>query len=151
MLDKASIEGVHVVELSLGVVSQSRKENERRLPIHPLHVERIEPALRQRIYLEHGYGEAYGVSDEHLASLVGGMRTREQLVGECDVMLLAKPVLDDVAELREGQVRCSWSTTTCPLSDRVPSLSTSPATRGWASAGRPRSTARGRRPRTSAP
>ena len=97
-----------MVELSLGVVAQSRKENERRLPIHPSHVERIEPALRQRIYLEHGYGEAFGVSDEHLASLVGGMRSREQLVAECDVMLLPKPVLDDVAELREGQVLWGW-------------------------------------------
>lgn len=97
-----------MIELSLGVVSQSRKENERRLPIHPSHVERIEPALRQRIYLEHGYGEAFGVSDDRLAPLVGGLRSREQLVAECDVMLLPKPVLDDVAELREGQVLWGW-------------------------------------------
>ena len=33
-------------QLSLGVMSRSRKENERRLPIHPLHVERIDADLR---------------------------------------------------------------------------------------------------------
>ena len=94
--------------LSLGVMSRSGKENEHRLPIHPLHLERIEAVLRERIYLEHGYGERFGVRDEQLAPLVGGMRTREQLIGECDVILLPKPLAQDLAELREGQVLWGW-------------------------------------------
>ncbi len=97
-----------MTELSLGAVSRSRKENERRLPIHPAHIERIDPALRRRIYLEDGYGEPFGISDDHLAALVGGLRTRDQLVAECDVVLLPKPVLEDVAELREGQILWGW-------------------------------------------
>jgi hypothetical protein len=36
-------------QLTLGVIARSGKENERRLPIHPAHVERIEPELRRRI------------------------------------------------------------------------------------------------------
>ncbi|HEX9039487.1 MAG TPA: hypothetical protein VF838_00520 [Trebonia sp.] len=40
--------------LSLGVCGTSRKENERRLPVHPLHLERIEPGLRARVFLERG-------------------------------------------------------------------------------------------------
>ncbi|UOZ07098.1 N(5)-(carboxyethyl)ornithine synthase [Amycolatopsis sp. WQ 127309] len=95
-------------QLTLGVVSRSRKENERRLPIHPRHFERIDADLRERIFLEHGYGENFGVADEQLAGLVGGLRTHEQLVAECDVLLLAKPLREDVAELRPGQVLWGW-------------------------------------------
>ncbi len=95
-------------QLTLGVMAQSRKENERRLPIHPLHVERIEPDLRARVHLEHGYGERFGVPDEQLASSVAGLRSREQLVAECDVILLPKPLSEDLAQLREGQVLWGW-------------------------------------------
>ncbi len=95
-------------QLSLGVVARSRKENERRLPIHPHHLDRIDADLRKSIYLEHGYGEPFGVSDESLAAAVAGLRTREQLFAECDVVLLAKPLREDVAELRAGQVLWGW-------------------------------------------
>jgi alanine dehydrogenase len=97
-----------VQQLSLGLVSRSRKENERRLPIHPRHLERLDPALRGQVFLEHGYGEDFGVSDEQLRPLVGGIRTRKQLVDECDVIMLPKPLAPDVAELRDGQVLWGW-------------------------------------------
>ena len=45
-------------QLSLGVCGTSRKENEHRLPIHPLHLDRIDAGLRARIFLERGYGAA---------------------------------------------------------------------------------------------
>ncbi|MER6874595.1 alanine dehydrogenase, partial [Amycolatopsis sp. NPDC000673] len=95
-------------QLTLGVVAHSRKPDERRLPIHPRHLERIDADLRERIYLEHGYGEDFGVPDEQLKGTVAGLRTREELIAECDVVLLAKPVLSDVAELRPHQVLWGW-------------------------------------------
>ncbi|ANN16186.1 alanine dehydrogenase [Amycolatopsis orientalis] len=95
-------------QLTLGVISRSRKENERRLPIHPRHLERIDPALRRNIYLENGYGERFGISDEELIPLVAGLRSRERLIADCDVILLAKPVADDLAELRPGQILWGW-------------------------------------------
>ena len=95
-------------QLSLGVIGRSRKQGERRLPIHPLHLERIDPDLRRRIYLEHGYGESFGVSDDDLEPLVAGMRSHGELIAGCDVILLAKPLPQDVAELREGQVLWGW-------------------------------------------
>jgi alanine dehydrogenase len=97
-----------VDQLSLGVISQSRKEDERRLAIHPLHLERIDAGLRERIYLEQGYGERFGVPDEHLASWVAGLRTRGELFGECDVVLLPKPQPQDLAQMRVGQVLWGW-------------------------------------------
>jgi alanine dehydrogenase len=98
-----------MAELSLGVVSQSRKENERRLPIHPRHVWRIDADLRARIYLEHGYGERFGVPDDALAPLVAGLRSRAQLIADCDVILLTKPLAQDLAELRVGQALWGWT------------------------------------------
>ncbi|WP_457032659.1 N(5)-(carboxyethyl)ornithine synthase, partial [Kitasatospora sp. P5_F3] len=95
-------------QLSLGVLAKSRKENEFRRPIHPAHFERIDPELRSGIFLEHGYGERFGVTDESLKALVGGFRSREELIAECDVILLAKPLAADLAELREGQVLWGW-------------------------------------------
>jgi alanine dehydrogenase len=95
-------------QLSLGVMARSRKENERRLAIHPLHIERIDAGLRRRIYLEHGYGEPFGVPDEQLAGHVAGLRTHEQLLADCDVILLPKPLPADLSELRKGQVLWGW-------------------------------------------
>ncbi len=94
--------------LSLGVIARSHKPDEYRLPIHPSHLDRIDPALRARIFLESGYGARFGVSDDQLAPLVGGLRSREQLMEECDVCLLPKPTAKDLSDLRAGQVLWGW-------------------------------------------
>ncbi|WP_060905129.1 N(5)-(carboxyethyl)ornithine synthase [Streptomyces scabiei] len=94
--------------LSLGVLASSHKENEFRLPLHPSHLERIAPDIRARIFLEQGYGRRFGVADDALRPLVAGLRSRAELLAECDVLLLPKPMHDDVAELREGQVLWGW-------------------------------------------
>ncbi|MFG2670404.1 N(5)-(carboxyethyl)ornithine synthase [Streptomyces sp. NPDC048445] len=95
-------------QLKLGIVSQARKENEHRLPIHPAHFERIDADLRPSIFLQTGYGEHFGVPDSQLAPHVAGFRSRAELIAECDVILLAKPLHQDVAELRDGQVLWGW-------------------------------------------
>jgi alanine dehydrogenase len=97
-----------VRQLSVGVIATSRKQDERRLPIHPEHVERIDAALRRRLFLEQGYGERFGFSDAQLAPLVGGLRSRDELLADCDVLLLPKPVPADLEVLRAGQVVWGW-------------------------------------------
>jgi alanine dehydrogenase len=94
--------------LSLGVLAESRKENERRLPIHPAHFDRIDPALRRRISLEHGYGQHFGATDDALSGLVGGIRTRAQLIADCDVILLPKVQAEDLSEMRTEQIIWGW-------------------------------------------
>src|SRR5680860_1276326 len=94
--------------LSLGVFATSRKEDEHRLPIHPAHLGRIDSQTRNAIYLEEGYGSRFGTSTEELKEAVAGVRTREQLIDECDVILLPKPLTDEIARLREGQVLWGW-------------------------------------------
>ena len=101
-------DGIREHPLTLGVMARSQKENERRLPLHPEHLTRIAPDLRERIYLERGYGERFGVPDEALRELVAGLRTKAELIEECDVILQPKPVLSDLAEMRTGQVFWGW-------------------------------------------
>jgi alanine dehydrogenase len=97
-----------VDELTLGVMSRSGKENEHRLPLHPLQLDRIDPGLRKRIFLERGYGRRFGMSDDQLAASVGGVCDRGQLIEDCDVILLPKPQPEDLAGLRTGQVLWGW-------------------------------------------
>jgi alanine dehydrogenase len=94
--------------LSVGVIARSRKESERRLAIHPLHINRIDADLRERVYLEHGYGELFGAPDQQLGPYVAGLRTRTELFAECDVILLPKPQPPDLEEMRDGQVLWGW-------------------------------------------
>jgi alanine dehydrogenase len=97
-----------VPQFNLGVIGRTGKENERRLPIHPDHLDRIDPDLRKNLFFERGYGEHFGVSDAQLAGQAAGVRSREELIAECDVILLIKPDAKDLAELRVGQVLWGW-------------------------------------------
>ena len=108
-------------QLTLGVIARSRKENERRLPIHPLHVKRIAADLRERIYLERGFGERFGIPDDRLRPWVAGLLAREEIVGECDVILLPKPQPQDFLEMREGQILWGWPH--CVQDERITQLS----------------------------
>jgi alanine dehydrogenase len=82
-------------QLSLGVVATSRKPDEHRLALHPAQLKRIDPDLRRRIFLERGYGQRFGVSNDQLARQVGGVRSRDRLMEESDVVLLPKPLAED--------------------------------------------------------
>ncbi|MCW2559711.1 MAG: alanine dehydrogenase [Mycobacterium sp.] len=97
-----------MAQLKLGVIGSTGKENERRVPIHPDHLDRIDADLRADIYFERGYGANFGVSDAELSELSAGVRSREQLIADCDVMLLIKPEASDLAELRVGQALWGW-------------------------------------------
>lgn len=94
--------------LSVGILAASRKPDEYRLPIHPAHFAKIDAAIRPRLFLEHGYGSRFGATDAGLAELVGGLRAREELFAECDVILLPKVQAADLAECSEGQVVWGW-------------------------------------------
>src|SRR5690242_8371058 len=94
--------------MRLGVLARTRKPDEHRLPIHPAHFDRIEPELRQRILVEHGYGADFGATDDSLAERVAAVRSREQLIAECDVILLPKVQTEDLAEMKVGQIVWGW-------------------------------------------
>ena len=95
-------------QLTLGVIATSSKADEQRLPIHPLHLDRIDEDLLARMYFEAGYGAPFGVSDREMAKSVAGIRSRAELIALADVILLPKPQAHDLAELRDGQILWGW-------------------------------------------
>lgn len=100
--------GVRPQGLNLGVVGTSRKRDERRLPIHPAHLGRIDGELRLRMFFEHGYGERFGVSDAEIGRQVGGLRSRQELLAGSDVVVLAKPLAEDLKGMRPGTAVWGW-------------------------------------------
>jgi N5-(carboxyethyl)ornithine synthase len=89
-------------KLTLGVVGTSRKENERRVPIHPEHLSRLPEDVRKQLIFEKGYGKPFGIDDEFIGSQTGGVASRHELLAEIGSVIIAKPVLTDLEELREG-------------------------------------------------
>ena len=94
--------------MQLGVVHSSRKENERRVPLDPDHFGLIPDEICRSIFFEAGYGLPYGISDAELGDRFGGVRSREAIVGECEIVLLPKPLVQDLREMREGAVLWGW-------------------------------------------
>ncbi len=95
-------------KLTLGVIATSHKVAERRLPIHPAHFERIDESFRDRIMIETGYGIPVGMDDEALAPFVGRIASRSEILAEADIVLLPKPQVADLEEMREGQTLWGW-------------------------------------------
>lgn len=89
---------------TLGVVGTSKKEDERRIPIHPKHLPRIPESIRRRMIFEEGYGKPFGISDAEIGSQTGGIASRSQLLANSSAVVIAKPVLADLHELREGGI-----------------------------------------------
>lgn len=88
--------------LKIGVIGTSKKVDERRFPIHPEHLSRIPETLRKQLIFEQGYGEPFGINDAEIAALSGGIATRHELLADVGTVIIAKPVLADLQELREG-------------------------------------------------
>lgn len=93
---------------TLGLLATSSMEHERRLPIHPQHLDRIDADVRAAMIVEHGYGADFQLADDHVASRVGRMGTRAEVLEAADVLLLPKPQAADVAALPEGRVLWGW-------------------------------------------
>ncbi|MDP5211288.1 N(5)-(carboxyethyl)ornithine synthase [Microbulbifer sp. 2205BS26-8] len=89
-------------KLKFGVIGTSRKENERRFPIHPEHFSRIPASILRQLIFEKGYGAPFGISDLEIAAQTGGIATRSEILSDIGLVIIAKPVLTDLLELREG-------------------------------------------------
>ena len=94
--------------LSLGVLHQSRKENEQRLALHPRMLDSVPDILRPKLRFEEGYGSLFGIADSELGEGFGAMGTRQELLSGCDVVLLPKPVPEDLRQMRQGAVLWGW-------------------------------------------
>ncbi|MBI0401298.1 N(5)-(carboxyethyl)ornithine synthase [Cyclobacterium marinum] len=88
--------------LTMGVIGTSKKEDERRVPIHPEHLERLPEKIRKQLVFEKGYGLPFNKSDQEISALSGGIATRRELLADIGSVIIAKPVLADLEELKTG-------------------------------------------------
>jgi alanine dehydrogenase len=91
-------------KLILGVIGTSKKTDERRVPIHPEHLPRLPEDVRRQLIFEKGYGHPFGLEDAEIASITGGVASREDLLEEVGSVIIAKPVLSDLNQLRKGGI-----------------------------------------------
>ncbi len=94
--------------LSLGLLAGSSMENERRLPIHPHHLDRIDEDVRARMIVERGYAADFRLERGYVESRVGRVAERSEVIESADVLLLPKPQAADVAAIPEGRVLWGW-------------------------------------------
>jgi len=94
--------------LTFGVIGTSRKADERRFPIHPEHLPRLSEPIRRQLIFEEGYGAPFGIEDAEIAAQTGGVATRHELLADVGRVILPKPVLSDLQELREGGILWGW-------------------------------------------
>jgi len=94
--------------LQLGVIGTSLKKNERRLPIHPEHLPRLPATTRRQLIFEQGYGAPFGIEDEEIAELTGGIASRRELLADLGSVVLPKPGVEDLETLREGGLLWGW-------------------------------------------
>ncbi len=90
--------------LKFGVIGTSKKEDERRVPIHPEHLIRLSEPIRRQLIFEEGYGTPFGITDSEMSDQSGGVATRHELLADLGNVIFAKPVLEDFEELREGGI-----------------------------------------------
>jgi alanine dehydrogenase len=90
--------------LSIGVIGTSKKQDERRVPIHPAHLSRLPEKICRQLFFEAGYGERFGMSDQELSEKVGGIASRDEILENMDITIIAKPVLADFKKLQQGGI-----------------------------------------------
>lgn len=88
----------------MGVIGTSKKVDERRVPIHPEHLNRLPESIRKQLIFEKGYGAAFNIEDEEIASLTGGVATRDAILEDIGSVIIAKPILSDLKQLKEGGI-----------------------------------------------
>ena len=90
--------------IKMGVIGTSKKENERRVPIHPEHIQRLPENIRRQLIFENGYGSPFNIGDEEIAEQTGGMATRNEILSNIGSAIIAKPMLSDLEDLKVGGV-----------------------------------------------
>jgi len=94
--------------LTLGLLAGSSMENERRLPLHPHHFDDIEPDVRARMIVEHGYAADFQLEPGYIEARVGRVAERSEVIASADILLLPKPQAADVEAIPEGGVLWGW-------------------------------------------
>ena len=88
--------------VTIGICKTSLKENERRVPVYPAHLPLYSDELRASMVFEGDYGQDYGVPDDYITGGGARIASRDEIIGNCEIVVLPKPVPADMARMRTG-------------------------------------------------
>jgi N5-(carboxyethyl)ornithine synthase len=94
--------------MKIGIIKTSLKENERRVPIYPEHLPRFPKELRKSLVFETGYGKDYGFADSFFIGHGSSTAARDSLLDECELIVLPKPMPQDIMRMKRGQILFGW-------------------------------------------
>lgn len=95
--------------MDIAVIGTSKREDEKRVPVHPDHIHRIPLKIRKHLFFEKGYGEPFDMNDETLMSMTGNhLKERQELLGTHETVLITKPVPEDLEDMRDGATLWGW-------------------------------------------
>ncbi len=95
--------------LKIGILGKSSKREERRVPIHPEHLAKMQREIRRNLFFEKGYGNSFSVEDGIIDNFSGGTMEREALFRSCDVMLIHKPRPIDIMRMKRDSTLWGWA------------------------------------------
>ncbi|SMD37308.1 Alanine dehydrogenase [Reichenbachiella faecimaris] len=90
--------------LTMGVIGTSKKQDERRVPIHPEHLSRLPEHIRRQLIFEKGYGAPFNITDKEISAKTGGIASRSEILSDIGSAIIAKPVQSDLEEMKSGGV-----------------------------------------------
>ena len=97
------------LNMDIAVIGTSKKENERRVAIHPDHISQIPIKIRKHLFFEKGYGLPFDMEDEDICALTGNpLFEREKLLKEFKGILITKPVAEDFEIMQDGALVWGW-------------------------------------------
>lgn len=97
------------LKMDIAVIGTSKKENEKRVAIHPDHISQISINIRKHLFFEKGYGIPFGMEDETICSLTGNcLIEREKLLKDLKAVVITKPVAEDFEEIQKGTLVWGW-------------------------------------------
>ena len=95
--------------MDIAVIGTSKKENEKRVAIHPDHISQIPVKIRKHLFFEKGYGIPFDMEDETICSLTGNrLIERKKLFRDFKTILITKPVPEDFEEIQDGSLVWGW-------------------------------------------
>ncbi|MHB1652513.1 MAG: Rossmann-fold NAD(P)-binding domain-containing protein [Desulfitobacteriaceae bacterium] len=97
------------LKMDIAVIGTSKKENEKRVAIHPDHISQIPVKIRKHLFFEKGYGIPFDMEDETICSLTGNrLIERKKLLRDFKTILIIKPVAEDFEEIQDGSLVWGW-------------------------------------------
>lgn len=95
--------------MNIAVIGTSKKENEKRVPIHPLHFTQIPDKVRKGLFFQKGYGLPFGMEDDQIKHFTGNPPIeRQELLESFQGIIITKPVMEDFESIKEGALVWGW-------------------------------------------